>query len=91
VAKRLALLMVNEAAACLGEKVAASAGDVDLAMVMGTGWAPFRGGPLRYADSLGARHAFETLSQLAETAGPHYAPCALIAELAKTGGRFHEN
>ncbi len=89
--ERLALLMVNEAAACLGESVAASAGDVDLAMVMGTGWAPFRGGPLRYADSLGARHVFDALSQLAETAGPHYAPCALIAELAKTGGRFHEN
>ena len=89
--ERLALLMVNEAAACLGESVAASAADVDLAMVMGTGWAPFRGGPLRYADSLGAQRVFDTLSKLAETAGPHYAPCALIAELARTGGRFHEN
>ena len=91
VSERLALLMVNEAAACLGESVAASAGDIDLAMVMGTGWAPFLGGPLRYADSLGVQHVFETLSQLAETAGPHYAPCALVAELARTGGRFHEN
>ena len=90
-AERLALLMVNEAAACLGESVAASAGDIDLAMVMGTGWAPFRGGPLRYADSLGARHVFDTLSQLAETAGPHFAPCARIAELARIGGRFYEN
>ena len=90
-AERLALLMVNEAAACLGESVAANAGDIDLAMVMGTGWAPFRGGPLRYADSLGARHVFDTLSQLAETAGPHFAPCARIAELARTGGRFYEN
>ena len=89
--ERLALLMVNEAAACLGESVAASAGDIDLAMVMGTGWAPFRGGPLRYADSLGAQRVCDTLSRLAETAGPHYAPCALIAELARTGGRFHEN
>ena len=91
VSERLALLMVNEAAACLGESVAASAGDIDLAMVMGTGWAPFRGGPLRYADSLGAQRVFDTLSQLAETAGPHFAPCARIAELARTGGRFHEN
>ena len=91
IGERLALLMVNEAAACLGERVAASAGDVDLAMVMGTGWAPFRGGPLRYADSLGVKRVFETLLQLAETAGPRYAPCALIAELARTGGRFHEN
>jgi 3-hydroxyacyl-CoA dehydrogenase/enoyl-CoA hydratase/3-hydroxybutyryl-CoA epimerase len=90
-AERLALLMVNEAAACLGESLVASAGDIDLAMVMGTGWAPFRGGPLRYADSLGALRVFDTLSQLAETAGLHYAPCARIAELARTGGRFYEN
>ena len=89
--ERLALLMVNEAAACLGESVAASAADVDLAMVMGTGWAPFRGGPLRHADSLGVKHVFGTLSKLTEIAGPHYAPCAMIAELAKTGGRFYEN
>jgi len=89
--ERLALLMVNEAAACLCKSVAASAGDIDLAMVMGAGWAPFRGGPLRYADSLGAQRVFETLSKLAETAGPQYAPCARIAELAHTGGRFHEN
>ena len=88
---RLALLMVNEAAACLGEGVVAGAADVDLAMVMGTGWAPFRGGPLRYADALGAQQVFEALSSLAESAGPHYAPCAMIRELAKLGGRFYEN
>src|SRR5687768_1794660 len=50
---RLVLLMINEAARCLEEGVVESAADVDLAMVMGTGFAPFRGGPLRYADSLG--------------------------------------
>ena len=83
--------MVNEAAACLGEAVAASAGEIDLAMVMGTGWAPFRGGPLRYADALGPDQLFATLSRLAETIGPRYAPCALVTDLAKTGGRFYED
>ena len=45
---RLALLLSTEAKHCLDEGVAASASDIDLAMVLGTGYAPFRGGPLQY-------------------------------------------
>ena len=51
---RLVLIMINEAARVLAEGVVDSPEDVDFGMIMGTGWAPFRGGPLRYADSLGA-------------------------------------
>jgi 3-hydroxyacyl-CoA dehydrogenase / enoyl-CoA hydratase / 3-hydroxybutyryl-CoA epimerase len=47
-ARQLALAMSREARRCLDEKVAESADDIDLAMVLGTGYAPFRGGPLRY-------------------------------------------
>jgi len=88
---RMVLAMVNEAARCLEEHVVESAADVDFAMVMGTGWAPFRGGPLRYADSLGASAVTKELSTLAEQAGPQFAPCALLTELAGNGRRFHEN
>ncbi len=52
--ERMVLLMVNESARCLEEQIVAAPEDVDFAMIMGTGFAPFRGGPLRYADSLGA-------------------------------------
>ena len=45
---RLARLMTEEAHRCLDEGVAESADDIDLAMVMGTGYAPFRGGPMQY-------------------------------------------
>lgn len=45
----LTALMSEEAARCLDEGVASSAADIDFAMVMGTGYAPFRGGPLRHA------------------------------------------
>jgi 3-hydroxyacyl-CoA dehydrogenase / enoyl-CoA hydratase / 3-hydroxybutyryl-CoA epimerase len=83
--------MVNEAARCFEEQIVESPGDIDFAMVMGTGFAPFRGGPLRYADSLGARAVVDELSRLAETAGPHYAPSALLREMANSGKRFHEN
>ena len=46
----LAELMSNEAARCLDEGIVESAEAIDLAMVLGTGYAPFRGGPLHYAD-----------------------------------------
>lgn len=45
----LVRLMSEEAAMCLDEGIAASAAEIDFAMVMGTGYAPFRGGPLRHA------------------------------------------
>jgi len=50
--ERMAGLMVAEAQRCLKEGVISSADDIDLAMIMGTGFAPFRGGPLTYATSL---------------------------------------
>ncbi len=89
--QRLLLLMVNEAARCLEERVVSSAAEVDLAMVMGTGFPPFRGGPLRYADSLALAKVSDELTRFAETAGPHYAPCGLIRDLAKSGKRFYED
>lgn len=52
IAASLAGLMVTEAERCLSEGLVASADEVDLAMILGTGFAPFRGGPLAYAASL---------------------------------------
>ena len=49
----LVYLMVNEAARCLEEKVVATPEDADYGMILGTGFAPFRGGPLRFADHFG--------------------------------------
>jgi hypothetical protein len=51
---RLILVMINEASRVLEDGIAKSAGDVDLAMIMGTGFPPFRGGLLRFADELHA-------------------------------------
>jgi 3-hydroxyacyl-CoA dehydrogenase/enoyl-CoA hydratase/3-hydroxybutyryl-CoA epimerase len=88
---RLVLLMVNEAARCLEEGIVASAGEVDLAMVMGTGFAPFRGGPLRHADTVAVTKVTDELTQLAANAGPHYAPCNLLRDMAKSGKRFYDD
>ena len=81
---RMVLAMVNEAARCLEERVVECADDVDFAMIMGTGWAPFRGGPLRYADSLGAAEVVRLIS-------PHAEPCALLKIMANNGRAFYEN
>ncbi len=80
--ERLVLLMVNEAAMCLGEKVADDADTIDLAMVLGTRWAPHRGGPLRYAQQRGYAAVAEALTALARRLGPRFAPCAELRRLA---------
>ncbi|MCB1210212.1 MAG: enoyl-CoA hydratase/isomerase family protein, partial [Verrucomicrobiales bacterium] len=64
---RLSLVLSNEAALCLHEGIASSAGDIDLAMVLGTGYAPFRGGPLQHLDSIGRDYARSELHRLAHS------------------------
>ena len=87
--RRLALLIVNEAAHCVEEKITDGPEMVDFAMVMGTGFAPFRGGPLRYAETLGLRRAVDELDRLTTTAGPQYARCDLLEQLAAEGRHFY--
>jgi len=86
---RLVLVMVNEAARCLAEKVVSDPGDVDFAMIMGTGWAPFRGGPLRYADSVGISNLVARLRDLSENRRDYFAPCALLTDMANQGSSFY--
>jgi 3-hydroxyacyl-CoA dehydrogenase/enoyl-CoA hydratase/3-hydroxybutyryl-CoA epimerase len=79
---RMVLLMCNEAAVCLGEGLAARADVIDLAMVLGTGWAPHRGGPLRYAADRGAAEVVRVLAALAQRLGPRFEPCAELRRQA---------
>ena len=79
----MVLVMVNEAARVLEEGVVAAPEDVDFGMIMGTGWAPFRGGPLRYADSRGVADIVRRLEELAAGAGRITSePAALLREHA---------
>jgi 3-hydroxyacyl-CoA dehydrogenase/enoyl-CoA hydratase/3-hydroxybutyryl-CoA epimerase len=85
--ERMSLLMVNEAARCLEERVADTAADIDLAMVLGTGFAPFRGGPLRYADACGLANVVAALERQARS-DVRFVPCALLKQLAASGESF---
>ena len=86
---RMALVMVNEAARVLEEGVVAAPEDVDFGMIMGTGWAPFRGGPLHYADARGLAEIVRRLDELASRAGEHFRPCQLLRSLATKGKGFY--
>lgn len=87
---RLVLLMINEAARCLEEGVVATAAQLDLAMIFGTGFAPFHGGPLRYADSEGTDIICQKLEYLSRARGEAYTPCALLKKLAARRELFYE-
>jgi len=85
---RLILIMVNEAIRCLQEKVVESPKDVDFGMIMGTGWAPFRGGPISYCDNLGAGEVVKKLNKLA-TKSKYFEPCELLIEHANKNKKFY--
>jgi hypothetical protein len=87
--ERMVLLMVNEAAACLGERVAPDAETIDLAMVLGTGWAPHRGGPLHYADDRGLHNTVRSLKELAKRLGQRFEPSAELQSRAAAQGSLY--
>jgi 3-hydroxyacyl-CoA dehydrogenase/enoyl-CoA hydratase/3-hydroxybutyryl-CoA epimerase len=87
---RLISLMVNEAAYLLEEGVVSTAAAVDLAMIMGTGFPPFRGGLLRFADSVHPRMLLRTLRELHRDHGDRFAPAPVVLDLAAKDGRFYE-
>ncbi|MDZ5696843.1 3-hydroxyacyl-CoA dehydrogenase NAD-binding domain-containing protein [Chelativorans sp. M5D2P16] len=75
-ADRLVLPMLNTLVRCLREGVVPDEDTADGAMIFGTGFAPFRGGPLHYARSRGTDEIVTKLQQLEEKHGPRFAPDA---------------
>ncbi|GIX29737.1 MAG: fatty-acid oxidation protein subunit alpha [Porticoccaceae bacterium] len=73
-ADRLLLPLLNAAVACLREGVVADEATLDGAVIFGTGFAPFRGGPLHYARSRGVAEVVAALEALARAHGPRFAP-----------------
>ena len=86
---RLFLPMVLEATRILQEKLVRDVRDVDLGLIFGLGFPPFRGGLLFWADTLGAAKIVEMLKPLAEL-GARMQPTPLLLEMAKTGSKFYQ-
>jgi 3-hydroxyacyl-CoA dehydrogenase/enoyl-CoA hydratase/3-hydroxybutyryl-CoA epimerase len=88
IADRMVLPMVNEAARCLEEKVAKSAADVDLALIFGTGFPPFRGGLCRWADQESLNQIIATLERLESAVGDRFRPSDALRRTAEAGGFY---
>ena len=88
--QRLVSQMINEAARALGDGIVGRAGYVDLAMVMGTGFPPFRGGLLRFADTMHTKGVLDIIQGLAERHGDRFTPAPLLKELAGRDRRFYD-
>src|SRR5881392_797093 len=89
IALRLVLVMVNEAARCVEEKVVDSPEDADYGMILGTGFTPFRGGPLRFAEHFGLKKVVDELDRLARTE-EKFLPCKILKKRARDETRFYE-
>ncbi len=88
IADRMVLPMVNEAARCLEEQVVRTAAELDLALIFGTGFPPFRGGLCRWADQEGLDRLILTLEQLAGSVGERFQPSEALRATAAAGGFY---
>ena len=88
---RLILVIVDEAARCLEEKVVRKPRELDLALVVGSGFPPFRGGVLRYADSFGIARIVDTLNKIYATTEPKREISNLLTSMSETGRRFYSS
>jgi 3-hydroxyacyl-CoA dehydrogenase len=80
--------MINTAALIIEEGKAIRASDIDVVWVNGFGWPADKGGPMYYADQIGADRVLATMRMLETERGPQHRPAALLERLAAQGGRF---
>ena len=87
---RLVLQMINEATYALQDGIVQRADQVDLALIMGTGFPPFRGGLLRFADTLHPRSILYHIRKLEEVYGTRFTPAPLLIDLAERDRTFYQ-
>jgi 3-hydroxyacyl-CoA dehydrogenase/enoyl-CoA hydratase/3-hydroxybutyryl-CoA epimerase len=87
--QRLVCVMLNEAARAVDEGVARQPRDGDIGAIFGFGFPPFRGGPLRHADDLGAARLVADLERLADRHGPRFTPSDTLRDMARRHAKFY--
>ncbi len=89
--KRCFLPMINEASIILDEGIVKTAEDVDLGMIFGIGFPPFRGGLLRYADHEGPDRILEAIDNFSKTVDKHrYQASSYLRNLVENKKKFYE-
>ena len=86
--ERLFLPMLVEASRVLSEGIVREPSDVDMGLILGIGFPPWRGGLLRWADSLGLPKVVEMLGKH-EKLGPRFQPTEQLRRLAAEGKGFY--
>ena len=89
IADRLLLPMLTEAVRVVDEKIVRTESDVDMGLILGIGWPTFRGGLLRWADSLGLDVVVDRLAKYASL-GERFSPPPSLRAMAAAGRRFYE-
>lgn len=90
IVERCWLQMLNETARCMEEGILTNPADIDIGVIFGFGFPPFRGGLLREADRHGLARVVETLDGYAERYGDRLRPAPLLREMAGRGARFYK-
>ncbi|MCF8032371.1 MAG: enoyl-CoA hydratase/isomerase family protein [Desulfarculaceae bacterium] len=84
-------MAINEAALMMEQGICDRPADMDLAMIYGAGFPPYRGGVLRYADSWGLAMVHDKLKELEAKYGPRFAPAELLGTMAQEGKTFYQS
>jgi 3-hydroxyacyl-CoA dehydrogenase len=82
--------MINEGAKILEERIAARASDIDVVWLKGYGWPAERGGPMYYADTIGAKAVLARLQSFHAAHGDDFRPAPLLEIVAASGARFRD-
>ncbi|MBI2212960.1 MAG: fatty acid oxidation complex subunit alpha FadB [Acidobacteria bacterium] len=86
---RMMLPLLIECSRCLEDKIVNTPIEVDIALIYGLGFPPFRGGPFRYADAVGLKALCEKATKFS-TLGKLYEPTPKMVQLAEAGATYHE-
>jgi len=86
---RCLLIMINEAARCLEENIVQDANTINFAMITGTGFPPYKGGLLSYANDLGLEYIVKKLKEFQAEEGLRFKPSNLLLSLEKNNLNFN--
>ncbi len=89
IAQRCALQFINEAMLCFGEGILRSPRDGDIGAIFGLGFPPFRGGPFRYVDSVGAKEIVRRMQRFRDRLGNRFAPAPVLVAMAESDKTFY--
>ena len=89
--ERCWMQMLNETALCIEDGIISNPHDIDIGVIFGFGFPPFRGGILREADKQGLDYVVARLEDYADSYGQRLAPAQLLRDMAAAGKRFHSD